>query len=1803
MPSTNFVTGKVQSRLLCLILCYSLVLTGMPTALHGGSSRSATPQQGGQRTTGAPSPNLPNLSTVRNRRESEPKAPRQVPAKRCRWFDLKCKQTKEKKARNHLSPDRRGVGANGERLIARADGFDLFNWRKNALGDGLSLFSFGNLLRDSKPSLDLPIGIGRNNRRSASAAPAMQSLTTNAILTARADAKYRTGTGGEDLFSGNYNWSLPIVSFPGRANHDLDLTLSYNSTMWIRVGDTMVFDPDFSPISPGFRLGLPVLSESYLNTENNKNCHQLILPSGRIVELRQISTGTYESGDSTYTRLVIDTSGFYIVKLADGTQLKYQSLAECIEIKDRNGNVITIEYAAYGLIGMIVDTLGRAIAFNYDEYNVLQSIQLKAGPVIAQFSYADNTLNTNFYDQAQLGQYNFSDGMVYPALSQVYLERDASTYTFDHTTYGQVHRIRHMPDEVNNSERSKVVYNLPLAATGYPAQSDCPRFTQRTDTAYEWNTAGVNTQFQITAPNSSEICGQVTNADGTVYKEFAWRTGWQRGLVKETQTLTGATLQKKTEAFWEQDIATSYRNNPRLVETKVVDVANGNKTRRTVIGYTSYNLPADVYEYDPDQTTLLRRTHTDYNLNTTYTSRRIIGLPSAQMLYDGANTLMSRMTYAYDEGNVELIWPGAQNHDSQNYSSAFVAGRGNLTSVRRYDVNDAGGNTFVESQTGYFMTGTPQFTRDPLGHQTNLFYNDRFSDGITYVANRPLQTHAYPTRIQDPDGHSWSIEYHFDWGGVTRTTDPKGAKSRNDYSKNGLLTKITNEINGAYTRYEYAANQYFVKSYSTLQEGQGEFYSITVFDGYNRVRATVSDHPGSTGQFRGVYRGYDTLGRQTQVSNPTEINSSWVPTGDDVAGWAWSFQTYDWQGRPLVSTNQDGSTRIAGYVGCGCAGSDVTTIQGEPTATGTPENRRTQKIWRDVLGRTIKSQILNYSGAAYSTTLTEYNVRDQATVVKTFKGDAAIGASCPLGTCEQAEIVYDGHGRPQKRYLPVYQDDNVAPPYHGNPSARSAVRQYYNDDQIQTETDPRGATATYTYNNRGLVTGISYYSPSGVSAKPSVSFSYDDAGNRTAMYDGAGSSTYGYDTLSRMIWESRTFTLSGAPSGPFTINYDYGLAGQLKMIKDPFNDQINYGYDKAGRLTSVTGAAPFGGVTDYLSGVQYRAWGALKGNRGYDERMRLTSAGSIIYQYNKANDMIFADMTTAPLYDQSFGYDHVGRLTSVSTPEIDVPSEYVLTQSNPPNGLPPNYKVRPFTVSVSYDEFGNARNSGGNYWHDIAPNLNSRPQSFDTTYVNGRAKKDDIAGKVNNNGSQIWSYNAMGQITFDTRAGYIFDAAGQMTRTETGSQIYVNYTYDGDGRQVKFDQKREDGTTELRHRIYSTVLGGLLTDISSTGQKIETRVHRFVYEQDSVRQVKAYTKPLGGNVPDTVVFEGSDPHGTRASVWDKNTNTYKTLTLAAPGTYIEDINWQGMRDRYVSNIDNQISYGQYSASQYLSSYFSNINPRNPGMGCSLDGQTVQCGKLFEGIRQGSLGRLDLFSPLGVFNGPGFTIGRTTDPDADNLNMGSLIYVGNITEQPQQPIPCGVLIPTNRDERAAWQTLMAESEMVQESLTPADIQRLNLDVVGQYGADQSGKDAYKKPNSGKVTFATAFTGMYFMLEVIQNRLNKESRFQGKSLIDVVSATYTVTDPKTKKSTKKHEFEGYPWGQNLTQASLGNNGSEPCERARAAVTAIDVFNRSGRKTISNFMNWRGVKQGDWIRPINGTKFNPTPGAVRIANTDFY
>jgi hypothetical protein len=203
---------------------------------------------------------------------------------------------------------------------------------------------------------------------------------------ARLDPRNRVGLPGEDLHSGNYNWSLPLVSLPGRSGLDLGLSISYNSLVWQKSGNMIFYDLDYGFPSPGFRMGAPVIETPYTNAATGKVSYLLILPSGQRVELRQVgSSNYYESADSSYFQMEPDAATQTLpLRTSDGTQLYFQKFPDayrCNQIKDTNGNFISVTYTSFRKINTITDTLGRVLNFVYDSN---YSFQEKDFPRLSQ---------------------------------------------------------------------------------------------------------------------------------------------------------------------------------------------------------------------------------------------------------------------------------------------------------------------------------------------------------------------------------------------------------------------------------------------------------------------------------------------------------------------------------------------------------------------------------------------------------------------------------------------------------------------------------------------------------------------------------------------------------------------------------------------------------------------------------------------------------------------------------------------------------------------------------------------------------------------------------------------------------------------------------------------------------------------------------------------------------------------------------------------------------------------------------------------------------------------------------------------------------------------------------------------------------------------------------------------------------------------------------------------------------------------------------------------------------------------------
>ena len=487
------------------------------------------------------------------------------------------------------------------------------------------------------------------------------------------------------------------------------------------------------------------------------------------------------------------------------------------------------------------------------------------------------------------------------------------------------------------------------------------------------------------------------------------------------------------------------------------------------------------------------------------------------------------------------------------------------------------------------------------------------------------------------------------------------------------------------------------------------------------------------------------------------------------------------------------------------------TLTDEGTIDAGVAKRRQTKIYSDVLGRTVKTEILNWQGGSvYSATVNTYNARDQVTQVREYAG--AEGS----GTYQDTSMTYDGYGRLKTQHVPEQN------------AGTSTTWDYNADDTIQKVTDARGAATNYSYNNRHLVTAVSYTVPSGsqISVPTAASYSYDAAGNRSTMTDGTGSMNYSYDSLSRLTSESRTFTdLTGST---YSLNYSYNLANALTSLNIPFRSrQIGYNYDTAGRLSAVT-ATGFSAtynvwpnqytqnLTSFVSNITYRAWSAPKsmtyGNATseqttYNSRLQPSSYtlnnmnyqntniccsyptySTMTWNYGYYNDgtLEHAWDSTNEWFDRAYKYDHASRLKEAST-------------FRRARGLSPYPTIAypdPYFQSITYDAFNHSNRTGRLYIGE--------PSDIGT-YVNNRR-----------NG---WQYDADGNPTTDSSYQQTIDAAGMTIRSVSLAKV-------GDGNQYPLQPRLDitqtyDANGTPAKRVQISRLPGIVDEFGNPGEPIE----------------------------------------------------------------------------------------------------------------------------------------------------------------------------------------------------------------------------------------------------------------------------------------------------------------------------------------------------------------------------------------------
>ena len=276
-----------------------------------------------------------------------------------------------------------------------------------------------------------------------------------------------------------------------------------------------------------------------------------------------------------------------------------------------------------------------------------------------------------------------------------------------------------------------------------------------------------------------------------------------------------------------------------------------------------------------------------------------------------------------------------------------------------------------------------------------------------------------------------------------------------------------------------------------------------------------------------------------------------------------------------------------------------------------------------------------------------------------------------------------------------------------------------------------------TYNAHGQLTGKNY--PDGTS----VAYTYDAAGRLTSATDAAGTISLTYD--------ARGFIATiEYPSG-HGYTFQYNDAGQRTQRVGEDGYTLNYGYDAAGRLASLSDG-------DAVQLVQY----------AYDDNGRVS-------QETRANGSYTV-----------YVYDAAGRITRLSNHAASAAVQSQFEYTYDPNGNPVTITTPQGTTTCAYDAAGQlvsvTRPDGHtlSYQYDAAGN---RSAVFD----NG-AQTSCASNQLNQYtqiGAAQFQYDADGNLIARTDAGgtttYQYDAENRLTRIVTPADGTYDYTYDALG--------------------------------------------------------------------------------------------------------------------------------------------------------------------------------------------------------------------------------------------------------------------------------------------------------------------------------------------------------------------------------------------------------------------------------------
>lgn len=595
-------------------------------------------------------------------------------------------------------------------------------------------------------------------------------------------------------------------------------------------------------------------------------------------------------------------------------------------------------------------------------------------------------------------------------------------------------------------------------------------------------------------------------------------------------------------------------------ELYVFDAGGRLTAERDLNGYTttiSYPTPSTRVVSDP----------ASRSLTFTFTGNRVTSVSDS-------STPARRLSYGYDgAGNLTDVIDVGGGHWQFTYdgSHRMVTMRsprfyGDTTTnpspvvTNHYDTQ--GRVDWQSDQVGritsFDYTSIPNSTKvtDPRGNTTVYQYQD----GLLVFETRGYGTSSY----QD-----WTYRYDPDTLGLMLIADPAGHTSRASYDTDGNMVTRTD---GLYRQTVYTYNSLRqVTSVTDPQRVNGVAATRTfTYDAAGNLlseAAPLLDANGVTVATATVTNHYDDPAQPGDLTSRTDSNGNTTTYTYDPFGDLTSTVA------PPTPENPSGNKATFGY----------DTAKGWLTSAVSPRG--------NISGGNPAAYTTSYSYDAYGRLTVTKDPLWTATqpikhrTVRHYDSDGNLDAVTD-GNNHTTRYVYNAAG--EQTEIQRADNSTVKTEYWPDGSVKSQIDaanqptsyDYNPAGQLQTVTDPLNRTTSYSVDGVGnlvkmvdpsnRVTTMTYDAANQLKSitysdgvTPNVTdITYDGNGQRTAMTDGTGTTTWHYDSLHRLTQHTDGTTQ--------TVQYGYDIGSRLTAITYPgTTGTVTRTYDAADRLTTV----------------------------------------------------------------------------------------------------------------------------------------------------------------------------------------------------------------------------------------------------------------------------------------------------------------------------------------------------------------------------------------------------------------------------------------------------------------------------------------------------------------------------------------------------------------------------------------------------------------------------------------------------------